>query len=158
MRHRNAGEIVTTTPDIIPAIEFCLHRGSSFGRRLLVLPPGSDCAETLKSRLDSIVVTDSSRISEESGVLSGSWLMPLDLEGIDSASVVTCRENRNCSELKMEVETSRQKAQSDVESMRRSTPLRQGTSSEAVPNRSSTLGDARCMLRTATGKRQGCHY
>ena len=64
--------------------------------------------------------------------------MPIDVDRIDSASVV-CRENKNCSELKTEVETSRQEVPS-----------------EAVSHRGSTLGDARCMLRTATGTRQGC--
>ena len=88
MRHKNAGEIVTMTPDIIPSIEFCLHHGTSYGRRLLVLPPGSNCAETLKARLDTIVVTYGSRTSEESAVLSGSWLFPIDVDAVDSESGV----------------------------------------------------------------------
>ena len=138
MRHKNAGEMVTmTTPDIVPSIEFCLHHGTSFGRRLLVLPPGSNCAETLKARLDTIIVTDGSRSSEQSGVLSGSWLVPIDVDAIDSTSVA-CRGNDNCSEVEMEVETSRQEAPSGVESRRRSTPLQQEAPSDVESKRRST--------------------
>ena len=172
MRHKNVGEIVTMTPDIVPSIEFCLHHGTSFGRRLLVLPPGSNCAETLKARLDTIIVTDGSRSSEQSGVLSGSWLVPIDVDAIDSTSVA-CRGNDNCSEVEMEVETSRQEAPSGIESRRRSTPLQQEAPSgfeskrrstplrkvvpsEAVSQHSSTLGDSRCTLRTATGRGLQC--
>ena len=156
-----------------------------------MLPPGSNCAETLKARLDTIIVTDGSRSSEQSGVLSGSWLVPIDVDAIDSTSVA-CRGNDNCSEVEMEVETSRQEAPSGVESRRRrrstplqqeapsdvesrrrstpmqqeapsgfeskrrSTPLRKVVPSEAVSQHSSTLGDSRCTLRTATGRGLQC--
>ena len=133
MRHRNPKETNTAGLDIIPSIEFCLHHGSSFGRGLTVLPPNSHHANTLKTRLDAVVIIADSSYTSEDEVLARDWQVSMDvdgMEGLGSQSVVCGRKNVR----KRNVETE------------------QGTGREAVSHHGLGQGeDARCMLRTATG-------
>ena len=120
--------------DLIPTIEFCLHRGNSYGRGLTVLPPGDHHVSDLKTRLATIAPPSGNGMDEAGDeTILAMEMAATDTQELNSLAT-DCDENINSCKGKMSLNSE--------PGMYTHAPASQG---------SNLLDDARCMLRTATG-------